>query len=167
MHSHSSAVSPFHHQVTAESTQATSENYPPVAKSETPHKEDSLRPSFKPLSCTTEILDEFKLGTWCARGILNLEESPSEESDALRDAYRSLGFGEDFGALKEQRDRLEVSLQHSREQLGVMTRENTRLKLELRKKEDVQEAEESAKEKVSHRGCSILRVLLSYNKKPV
>ena len=44
---------------------------------------------------TTETLDEFQLGTWCSSGTLNLEESPSEESDALREAYRSLGFGED------------------------------------------------------------------------
>ncbi|XP_074529667.1 uncharacterized protein LOC141793138 [Halichoeres trimaculatus] len=133
----------------AESSETTTENHPPTAKSETPRQEDPLSRSFKSLSCTTEILDELKLGTWCSRGILNLEESPSEESDALRDAYRSLGFGEDLEALKEQRDRLEVALQHAQEQLEVMTQETTQLKLELMKKEDVQEAEESPNGKMS------------------
>lgn len=82
---------------------------------------------------TTETLDEFTLGTWCSRGILNLEESPSEESDALREAYRSLGLGEDLEALREQRDRLEVALQQTREQLQMMAQENTRLKLQFSK----------------------------------
>ncbi|XP_034546414.1 trichohyalin-like [Notolabrus celidotus] len=146
-------------EVTAESTQTTTEYHPPAAKSETPHKEDSLNLfrhigsktglSFQSLSCTTETLDEFKLGTWCSRGILNLEESPSEESDALRDAYRSLGFGEDLEALKEQRDRLEVALQHVQEQLEVLTQENTQLKLELRKEGGAEEAEESTREKMN------------------
>lgn len=36
--------------------------------------------------------------------ILNLEEIPSEESDSLREAYRSLGFGEDPETLQEQHD---------------------------------------------------------------
>lgn len=82
--------------------------------------------------------------------MLNLEQSPSEESDALRDAYRSLGLGEDLEALQEHRDRLEVALQHMQEQLQMMAQENTRLKLQLRK--EVEEEPGSVREKVCRRG---------------
>ncbi len=165
---HSSAVPPVHHQVTAESTQSIKEDHSPPAKSETPFENDPLNlfhhlgsrtsPSLQSLSLTTETLPEFKPGTWCSRGILNLEESPSEESDALREAYRSLGFGEDLEALQEQRDRLEVALQRTQEQLQVMAQENTRLKSQLRKEAEEKDAEAeqvSSREKVCHIGCSI------------
>lgn len=82
--------------------------------------------------------------------MLNLEQSPSEESDALRDAYRSLGLGEDLEALQEHRDHLEVALQHTQEQLQMMAQENTRLKLQLRK--EVEEELGSVREKVCRRG---------------
>lgn len=170
---HSSAVPPVHHQVTAESTQSIKEDHSPSAKSETPPKNDPMNlfrhlgsrtnPSLQSLSLTTETLAEFKPGTWCSRGILNLEESPSEESDALREAYRSLGLGEDLEALQEQRDRLEVALQHTQEQLQVMAQENTRLKLQLRKEAEEQDAEAeqgSSREKVCHSGCSILKCFI-------
>lgn len=54
------------------------------------------------------------MGTWCCKGVLNLEKSPSEESDALREAYRSLGLEKELEAHQEQRvsfevDRLQVS----------------------------------------------------------
>uniref|UniRef100_UPI0037E9A940 centromere-associated protein E-like isoform X2 n=1 Tax=Semicossyphus pulcher TaxID=241346 RepID=UPI0037E9A940 len=156
---HSSAVPSVHHQATAESTQTNTEDHSPSAKSETPPKDDPLNlfrhkgsktnSRLKSLSLTTETLNEFNLGTWCSRGILNLEESPSEESDALREAYRSLGFGEDLEALKEQRDSLEVALQRMQEQLRVMAQENTRLKSELRKEEEEDKAEESSREKMT------------------
>lgn len=91
--------------------------------------------------------------TWCSGGILNLEESPSEESDALREAYRSLGLGEDVEALQEQRDSLEVALQQTREQLQLMAQENTRLKLQLNKAAEAEQG--PSREKVCHRGSSI------------
>lgn len=42
-------------------------------------------------------------------------------------------MGEDLEALREQRDRLEVALQQTREQLQMMAQENTRLKLQFSK----------------------------------
>ncbi|TDH07610.1 hypothetical protein EPR50_G00107940 [Perca flavescens] len=152
---HSSAVPPVHHQATAEIMQNNTEDYSSSAKSETPskifrHLGSKTNPSLQSLSLTTETLDEFKLGTWCSKGMVNLEESPSEESDALRDAYRSLGLGEDLEALQDQRDRLEVSLEHIQEQLQRMAQENTQLKLQLRKEEQEAEAEQgSSREKIS------------------
>ncbi|XP_074504912.1 uncharacterized protein LOC141775445 isoform X2 [Sebastes fasciatus] len=150
---HSSAVQPVHHQAAAESMQNNTEDPSSSAKSETPpkifrHLCSSTNPSLQSLSSTTETQDEFKLGTWCSRGILNLEERRSEESDALREAYRSLGLGEDLEALQKQRDRLEVALEHTQEQLQTMAQENTQLKLQLRKQEA--EAEQgSSREKIS------------------
>lgn len=99
---------------------------------------------------TTETLDEFKLGTWCSRGILNLEERPSEESDALREAYRDLGLGEDPEALQEQCDGLEDAVQDK--QLQLMAQENTGLKLQLR--EEAKAQVEQGPSKVGYRGCS-------------
>ncbi|CAJ1058662.1 trichohyalin-like [Xyrichtys novacula] len=157
--SSSSAVAPLYHQATPESSQTTTEAPSLSKKSKTPPKEDPLNlhshagfetdPSSQSLSFTIETLDEFKMGTWCSGGIFNLEESPSEESDALRDAYRTLGFGENLEALREQLDRLKVAQQHSQEQLEVMTQENSRLKLQLYKDGDLHEAKESTKEKMN------------------
>lgn len=91
------------------------------------------------------------MGTWCSRGILNLEESPSEESDALREAYRSLGLKEDIEPLQEQIDSLEAALQRTQQQLQVMSNENSQLTLLLRKQaEDVEAEQESSREKVCH-----------------
>nr|XP_057919794.1 protein FAM184A-like [Doryrhamphus excisus] len=72
------------------------------------------------------------LDEWGSTRCFNVEETPSEESDALREAYRSLGLGEDLEGLREQYDRLEAALQHSKEQLQVMAEENDGLKLLLR-----------------------------------
>ncbi|XP_030252294.1 myosin-7B isoform X2 [Sparus aurata] len=151
---HASAVLPVHHQASAESTQINKEDHSSSAKSESPPNNGPLsrfhhpgsNPIRQSLPFATETLDEFKLGTWCSRGMLNLEQSPSEESDALRDAYRSLGLGEDLEALQEHRDRLEVALQHMQEQLQMMAQENTRLKLQLRK--EVEEEPGSVREKI-------------------
>lgn len=147
---HSSAVPPVRHKATAESSQNNTEDHSSPAKSKPLPKNDSLNlfhqygpkpsTSLLSLSLTTEILDDFKL---------NLEESPSEESDALREAYRSLRLGEDLQALQEQRDHLEVELKHTQEQLQVVAQENTRLKLQLRKQAEEHETEQkSAGEKV-------------------
>ncbi|XP_008276569.1 putative leucine-rich repeat-containing protein DDB_G0290503 [Stegastes partitus] len=159
---HSSPVLSVHHQAAAESTQTNTQDHPSSAKSKTPPKTVPLNlfhhvgaisdNSFESVSLTTESLGEFKVGNWCTKGILNLEESPSEESDALREAYRSLGFGEDLQVLQEQHDNLEVALQHAQDQLQVMAQENARLKLQLRKKVEEPQREteqESSKEKIS------------------
>ncbi|KAI4818660.1 hypothetical protein KUCAC02_003964, partial [Chaenocephalus aceratus] len=104
-----------------------------------PLKKNNTSP--QSLSLTTEKLDELKLGTWCSRGILNMEESPSEESEALMEAYRSLGLGDDLKALQDQCDRLEVTLGKTQEQLRMMDQENTRMKLQLKKDSEKQEAD--------------------------
>ncbi|XP_034398940.1 myosin-7B-like isoform X2 [Cyclopterus lumpus] len=149
----SSAVPPIHHQEEAERLQNNTEDESSSAKPEsTPPKifcrlGSKTNPSLQSLSLFTETLDEFKLGTWCSRGIINLEKSPSEESDALREAYRSLGLEEDLKTNQKQRDSLEVTLEHAQEQLQMMAQENTQLKLQLRK-----EGQESEVERGSARG---------------
>lgn len=107
------------------------------------------------------------MGTWCSREILNLEENPSEESDALREAYRSLGLQEDLEPLQEQIDlepsglmSLEAALQRTQQQLQVMSEENSRLKLQLRKQAEVEDTEaeqESSGEKVCHSYFIVLK----------
>ncbi|XP_031718778.1 trichohyalin-like isoform X2 [Anarrhichthys ocellatus] len=153
---HSSAVPPVHHQEEAERLQNNTEYRSSSTKSEsTPpkifsHLGSKTNPSLQSLSLTTETLEEFKLGTWCSRGILNLEKSPSEESDALREAYRSLGLGEDLEAHQEQRDSLKVALEQAQEQLQMMAQENTQLKLQLGKEGQESEAEQgTSREKIS------------------
>ncbi|XP_030000664.1 golgin subfamily A member 4-like [Sphaeramia orbicularis] len=148
---HVSAVSPFDHQATAESTDNTPVDHSSSAKSDTLPKNERLNffgnfgskmnPSIQSLTVTTETVDEFRLGAWCYRGVLNLEESPSEECDALRDAYRSLGLEEDLDTIKEQRDRLEDALQRTQEQLQVTTQENGRLRLQIHKQHEEEEEE--------------------------
>ena len=84
-----------------------------------------------------------------AEGMLDLEQSPSEESDALREACKSLGLGEDLVDLREQRGRLEAALQHTKEELEMVAQENTQLKIQLRQQAEEQAAEEgSSREKV-------------------
>ncbi|KAM4586800.1 uncharacterized protein V3H82_005589 isoform 2-T2 [Fundulus diaphanus] len=81
----------------------------------------------------------------------NMEELPSEESDALMAAFHSLGFGDDLQALKEQREHLEVELQHTKAELLAKAQENAELKLQLRREaEQQQSAKEqgSSKEKI-------------------
>ncbi|XP_061900063.1 trichohyalin isoform X1 [Entelurus aequoreus] len=94
--------------------------------------------------CSFPRLRLQSLDDWGSTRDFNVEEMPSEESDALREAYRSLGFGGDIEGLKEQYERLEATLQHSKEQLQVMAQENDQLKLLLRS-----QAEEKLMQKVS------------------
>nr|XP_015801269.2 trichohyalin isoform X2 [Nothobranchius furzeri] len=138
-HNHACALSPVDHQNAAEHLQNNRQNYFSSAKTEA--KRDSLNPlnqlsfkpktDFQPLSVTTEFLNDFKLG--------NMEENPSEESDALREAFQSLGFGEDHHALREEREQLEELLQKTQAQLETMTQENTQLKLQLRRSAEEQQ----------------------------
>ncbi|XP_029917859.1 LOW QUALITY PROTEIN: rootletin-like [Myripristis murdjan] len=163
---HSAAVTPVHHQATAESTKNDTEDHSSHAKSDmlplpkpdllnlSAHfgsKPDSSLQS-RSLAAETVEVGGFNLGTWCSGGALNLEESPSEEADALREAYRSLGLGEDLDALQEQRGLLEAALQQTQEQLQQLAQENARLQLQLRKQAEEQEAEAgqgSARDKVN------------------
>nr|XP_020451731.1 trichohyalin-like isoform X2 [Monopterus albus] len=140
--SHSPAVPPGHHQATAEATQNNTENHSSSAKSDplklSVNQGSKPNPSFQSLTLTTETTDELTLGTWFSRGFINLQNSPSEESDALREAYRSLGLQEDLEALHEQG---EAAMQHIQEQLQMMAQENSQLKLQLRKQAEEEEAE--------------------------
>uniref|UniRef100_A0A1A7XYL3 RIMS-binding protein 1/2/3 Fn3 domain-containing protein n=1 Tax=Iconisemion striatum TaxID=60296 RepID=A0A1A7XYL3_9TELE len=121
------------HQSAAEPLQNDTQNYL-SAKSKTKANHDSLNPlnqlKFKPksdfqsLSVTTEFLNDFKLG--------NMEENPSEESDALREAFQSLGFGEDHHTLREKCQHLQELLQKTQAQLEAVAQENAQLKLQLR-----------------------------------
>ncbi|XP_037316512.2 trichohyalin-like [Pungitius pungitius] len=111
---HSSAVPPLHHQEEAESLQNNAEDQSSSAQSEStppkifcPHV-PKTDPILRSLSLTTETLEEFRMGTWCCKGVLNLEKSPSEETDALREAYRSLGLEKELEAHQEQRVSSEV-----------------------------------------------------------
>lgn len=151
---HSSAVPPVCQHASAENTQNKQDHSP--AKSVIPCKNVShhwgskTNPSLQQLSLTTETLDEFKLGTWCSSGTLNLEESPSEESDALREAYISLGFGED----QEHCDALEDTL------LDKQLNDNTRLDLQVR--EEAEEKKMAMKQgplMVYYRAAVLLNIL--------
>ncbi|KAM6923961.1 uncharacterized protein FYW49_006386 [Xenentodon cancila] len=121
------------HQSAAENTQTDAGDFSSSTKPNIPPKQDPLNVvsktngNFQSLYFTTESLNEFKLGS--------LEESPSEESDALSKAFQCLGFGEDLQTLEEQHEHLEVTLQHPQQQLKVMAQENAQLKSELRKQE--------------------------------
>ncbi|KAM4555853.1 uncharacterized protein jakmip1 isoform 2-T4 [Odontesthes bonariensis] len=138
---HLVAVSLVDHQGAAECLQNNTDDRVPPAKSNTPPKHDPLNlfhhfgsksdTEFQPLSFITESLNEFNLG--------NMEESPSEESDALRKAFRSLGLGGDLQALREQCEHLEVALQRTREQLKVMAKENAQLRSQLRNEAEEQQ----------------------------
>ncbi|KAM8848070.1 uncharacterized protein ACB058_011853 [Synchiropus picturatus] len=133
----SSAVSRFGHQGAVKST--SNEANLPLTKSASLHsaQTDSRFPAQKfGFSLAVETVDDLKFGSWCSSGALNLEEAPSEESDALREAYRSLGFGEDLQALQEQCDCLEAALQQAQAQLQVLSQENTQLKEQLGKQTD-------------------------------
>ncbi|KAG7230336.1 hypothetical protein INR49_024440 [Caranx melampygus] len=147
------AVQCLHHQGTAESTHNNSEDQLSSGKSDPvklfAHCGYKQNLSSQSLPFNTETVDEFKQEAWFSRGLWNLEESPSEESDALREAYRSLGLGRDFDALQKQCDRLEIALRHAQEQLEVVAEENTQLKLQLRKQtEEVEGAQQASRGKI-------------------
>ncbi|XP_058505518.1 trichohyalin-like isoform X2 [Solea solea] len=135
----SSAAPCEHHQVSAEGVQSQSDC----------GFNNNL--SFQSLSLTRENIGEIKVASRCPEGLLNLEGNYSEESEALREAYKSLGIGEDLEALQEQCDRLESALQHTQEQLEVVAQENTRLKVQLRNQvEEQASGRRSSPEKADH-----------------
>lgn len=112
------AVPPARQQAAAESTINKQEDHP-SAKSTSLLKNDLLNPgclcsktnsNLQPFSVTTEVLDEFKMGVWCLRGTPNIEETMSEESDALWEAYRELGVIEDHQGTEEQCDSVEKAV---------------------------------------------------------
>lgn len=111
------AVPPARQQAAAESTTNKQEDRL-SAKSASPLRSD-LNPgclcsktnsNLQPFSVTTEVLDEFKMGVWCLRGTPNIEETASEESDALWEAYRDLGLIEDHQGTEEQCDSVEKAV---------------------------------------------------------
>lgn len=138
-------IPPVVHREAAELRQNNAEDSFSSVKSKTPAKHDSVslfhhfgsKPNthLQSLSTTTEFLNELK--PWI------LGESPSEESDALREAFQSLGLGED---LHEKCEHLEVALQRTQAQLEVMAQENAQLKLQLRK--DAEQQQRSSTEEV-------------------
>ncbi|KAM9413721.1 uncharacterized protein ACWYII_025406 isoform 1-T2 [Salvelinus alpinus] len=83
---------------------------------------------------SVEGLGELTLRDWCPGPggfpSLNLEEGTSEETEALREAYRSMGG--DMDSLRDHRDQLESTLRHTQDQLHRVTEENARLKCKLR-----------------------------------
>ncbi|XP_064829680.1 centromere-associated protein E-like isoform X3 [Oncorhynchus masou masou] len=83
---------------------------------------------------SVEGLGELTLRGWCPGPggfpSLNLEEGTSEETEALKEAYRSMGG--DMDSLRDHRDQLESTLQHTQDQLHRVTEENARLKCKLR-----------------------------------
>lgn len=112
------AVPPARQQAAAESTINEQEDHP-SAKSTSLLKNDLLNPgclcsktnsNLQPFSVTTEVLDEFKMGVWCLRGTPNIQETMSEESDALWEAYRDLGLIEDHQGTEEQCDGVEKAV---------------------------------------------------------
>ncbi|KAM4732959.1 uncharacterized protein jakmip1 isoform 2-T7 [Anableps anableps] len=146
------AIQPIDHQGAAEHTQNNTEDQFLPAESKTPkqnplnlfhHTDSEPNPGFQSLSFCTEFVIEPKLG--------NVEEIPSEASDALRAAFHSLGFGDNLKALKEQRDLLEVELQDTKAELQAITQENTELNLQLRRETEQQQSvkvQRSSKEKI-------------------
>lgn len=153
-----SAVSPSYQQATAESTINKKEDHP-SAKSTFVLKNDLLNPgclssktspNLQPFSMMTEVLDEFKMGAWCFRGIPNIEENTNDESDSLWEACRDLGLIEDHEAMQEQCENPEKAVKYK--QLP-MDKENT-LKL-LRDESDEEMELKQRTLKVCYRGCSI------------
>ncbi|XP_072288453.1 uncharacterized protein [Eucyclogobius newberryi] len=143
-----SAVLPDHHQAAAERSQNGPVDSSSAAKSETSLETTNgpqtpfgnfgsqSNPSFQSLTLTTETIDELRMGAWCYNGVLNLDEGPGEDSDALREAYRSLVLGGDLDFIKEQRDRFEEALQQANEQLNLAVLENASLRSQIRQQEE-------------------------------
>ncbi|XP_076015691.1 uncharacterized protein LOC143008033 isoform X2 [Genypterus blacodes] len=154
-HSHSAAVPPVHHQSAVEGRQRTAEEE--RSKGETlPSRQSNIltlsahlasnpKPRLPSVTLATEMVEvmEFDAGTWCAGGALNMEESPSEECDALREAYRSLGLGgEESDALRSERDDSEEEvLWDHLGQLKRLSQENAQLKMQVRKQAEERDAE--------------------------
>lgn len=154
-----SAVPPVYQQAAAESTINKKEDHP-SAKSTCPLKNDLLdpgclssktNPNLQDSSGTAEELDEFKIGVWCFRGILNIEENTSEESDALWEAYRVLGLMEDHGATEEQHESVEKAVKGKH---FLMDKEST-LKLLRDESEDEEVELEQSTLKVCYRASRI------------
>ncbi|XP_015248953.1 PREDICTED: janus kinase and microtubule-interacting protein 1 isoform X2 [Cyprinodon variegatus] len=148
-----STIPPIDHRGAAEHKLNNRENRFPPASSKAPNQNplnlfdqigSKAHPEFQSLSFSTESLSQPKLGS--------MEENPSEESDALRAAFQSLGFGDDLQALKEQRDKLEIELQRTTAELQAKAQENADLKLLLRREDKQQQSEKeqsSSKNKIT------------------
>ncbi|XP_067104288.1 uncharacterized protein C4orf50-like [Osmerus mordax] len=127
-----------------------------------PKPKPSPKPSLLSLVTSTAEVGAFSLsqgdslGDW-GPGFPSLglgEAEGSEETEALREAYRSLGG--DLDGLRDQRDQLENALLHTQQQLQRLSLENARLKLQLR-----EQAGEGASE--AELRCSVGEVRVSGN----
>ncbi|XP_049610635.1 uncharacterized protein jakmip1 isoform X1 [Syngnathus scovelli] len=127
------AVSVTHHLAAAATSKSATKAPAITAKHGPLYTAENHTPSIFPhLSLQTLKLASETIGEWGSPGGFNVEDTHSEESEALREAYRSLGLGEDLEGLREQCEHLEVALQQSKQQLQVMAQENAQLKLQLR-----------------------------------
>ncbi|XP_077387759.1 uncharacterized protein LOC144025511 isoform X1 [Festucalex cinctus] len=132
------AFSDAHHQAAA----ATSKSATPSPTLTAKHGplQQSKKSIFPQLSLQTFNLVSETI-EWSSPGGFNVEDTHSEESEALREAYRSLGLGEDLEGIREQCEHLEAALQQSKRQLQVLAQENAQLKLQLRnQREEKQES---------------------------
>ncbi|XP_051925765.1 coiled-coil domain-containing protein 18-like isoform X2 [Hippocampus zosterae] len=148
------AVSAVHHQAAAATSNSATQAPTITAKHEPPYasKNDS-RSVFSHLSRQTLNLASETKEEWGGEGGFNVEDTHSEESEALRVAYRSLGLGEDLEGLREQCEHLEAALQQSKQQLQVMVQENAQLKRQLRNQ---REEKQFAASLTSHEADAIL-----------
>lgn len=105
---------------------------------------------------TTEVLDEFKMDAWCFRGIPNIEENTSDESDALWESYRDLGLIEDHEATQEQSENPEKAV---KDKQLTLDKQST-LKLLKNESEDEEMELKQRTIKVCYRGCSVSKSFL-------
>lgn len=162
------AVPPSHQQASAESTENTEADHP-SAKSASPLKNDLLspgclssktNPSLQPLSVTTEIIDEFKMSSWCFKRNMNLKEYSSEESDALWEAYRDMGLMEDHEETQGQCESTQMGVKYK--QQYMMEKENTPESLREEPEDEEVDLEQRTL-KVFYRICSTLECFVKLN----
>ncbi|XP_062332890.1 rootletin-like [Osmerus eperlanus] len=130
-----------------------------------PKPKPSPKPSLLSLVTSTSEVGAFSLsqgdslGDW-GPGFPSLglgEAEGSEETEALREAYRSLGGDLDgLRDQRDQRDQLDNALLHTQQQLQRLSLENARLKLQLRE----QAGEGASKAELR---CSVGEVRVSGN----
>ncbi|XP_055368420.1 early endosome antigen 1-like isoform X2 [Betta splendens] len=127
----SSTVSLSHHQTRAQSnTDGNSSSAKLDTLNQLVNQGSKPNTCHQSLTLTSETVSEVKMGTWFSRGVLNLEESPSEESDALREAYRNLGFQDELEPPQELS--LDDALHHTQQ-------EHTELRNEAKEETDAEQ----------------------------
>ncbi|XP_077433660.1 uncharacterized protein jakmip1 isoform X1 [Vanacampus margaritifer] len=133
------AFSSVHHQAAAATSKSATQAPTTTGKHEPLYP--SKKTIFPQLSLQTLNLASETIEEWSSPVGFNVEDAHSEESEALREAYRSLGLGEDLEGIREQCEQMEATLQQSKQQLQVLAQENVQLKLQLRnQREEKQES---------------------------